>query len=133
MAKKKGRKEKAGLPVDLEDDIDLFHKGKDKISLNNEDDEASEDGISEEDIDVYNLGNSEDDESDSEDEGRLADREYLQREDLENTSFANCPSCCKLHCFARKGRDHRYILGCVWLEDSYVHMSIFTTNSKPHV
>lgn len=104
MAKKKGRKEKAGLPVDLEDDIDLFHKGKDKISLNDEVDEASEDGISEEDIDVYNLGNSEDDESDSEDEGRLADREHLQREFLVYPSFNNSASCCKLQllCMNRK-------------------------------
>ena len=74
MARKKAKKEKVGLPADLEDDVDLFHKGKDKINLDNEEDEASDDDLSEEDIDVYNLGESDEEESDSEDEGRLADR-----------------------------------------------------------
>ncbi len=73
MAIRKAKKKKEGLPPDLEDDIDLFHKGKEKVSLNSGGEDASEDDISDEDIDVYNLGDSEDDESDSEDEGRLAD------------------------------------------------------------
>ena len=77
---KKARRESSELPADLEDEVDLFHKGKDKISLQDGDAAGSEDDISEEDIDVYNLGGSEDEEEDeeeedSESEGRLADRE----------------------------------------------------------
>lgn len=75
MARKKVRKEKAGLPADLEDEVDLFHKGKEKINLNNASDEEFDDGISEEDVDVYKLGDSDEDESGSEDQGRLAVRE----------------------------------------------------------
>ena len=73
----KARKGKEGLPADLEDDVDLFHKGKEKISLNNGNEEVSNEDLSEEDIDVYNLGESDEEESDSEDEGRLADRAAL--------------------------------------------------------
>ena len=79
MARKKVKRSE-GLPEDMEDEVDIFHKGKDKISLNTSDHEESEEDLSEDDIDVYNLGGSEEEEedavdSDSESEGRLADRE----------------------------------------------------------
>lgn len=82
MARKRARKESVGLPTELENEVDLFHKGRDKINLDRDADEVSEEDLSEEDIDIYNLGGDGDDDeeedSDSEGGGRLADRKFLR-------------------------------------------------------
>lgn len=81
---KKGNKQAAKEELPSDDEIDKFHKLKDKLSLNPSEDEISEDeeGASEEEA-VYNLSESEedseeeDDEEDDDDEadtGRLAER-----------------------------------------------------------
>ncbi len=77
----KGKKlaEKDELPSD--DEIDKFHKLKDKMSLNPSDDDSSaeEEGNSEEEA-VYNLSEESEDDDEEEDEddedatGRLAER-----------------------------------------------------------
>lgn len=80
---KKGRKgkiENVGIPLEMEDEVDIFHKGRDRISLNAEP-EAPEDSLSEEDVDVYNLSESEDDGSDSDGNGRIADRKAFLFQD----------------------------------------------------
>ena len=72
----------AELPSD--DEVEKFHKSRDKLSLNPADDSASEDGEEEDDLEeaIYNLSDDvgadsdEDDESDEDDDGRLAEREY---------------------------------------------------------
>lgn len=82
MARKKARRENGGLPADMEDEVDVFHKGKEKISLNKDEEDASDEDLSEDEVDVYNLGSEEEEEdeeedgeeSDGESEGRLADR-----------------------------------------------------------
>ena len=77
--KKKGKTGKAdpvGLPAEMEDEVDIFHKGRDKVGLNTNE-EALGDSLSEDDIDVYNLGGSESEDSDDESDGRIADRGFL--------------------------------------------------------
>ena len=78
--KKGGKAPKEDLPSD--DEVEKFHKSKDKLSLNLADDEESDDEI-EDELDeeaVYNLSDSGDedseddgdDEDDEEDGGRLS-------------------------------------------------------------
>jgi hypothetical protein len=83
MAKgKKKIREKArtsepkGVPADLEDEVDLFHKGRDKIHLDKSQDTPSDESAGEDDVDIYSLAGSDDD--DSEDGGgRLAECELF--------------------------------------------------------
>lgn len=89
MARKKPRKGAEGIPAELEDEVDVFHKGKEKIRLTEGQDEDDDQDLSEDEIDVYNLqdSNEEDDEeedeqededdSDGEGEGRLAARKSI--------------------------------------------------------
>jgi hypothetical protein len=78
--KVKGKTRKAepkGLPADLEDEVDIFHKGRDKVNLEKSQDTQSDESAGEEDIDIYSLAGSDDD--DSEDGGgRLAEREFIR-------------------------------------------------------
>ena len=74
---KQRRPEPKGIPAELEDEVDVFHKGREKISLDKSEDVVSDQSADEEDLDIYSLAGSEDD--DSEDGGgRLAEREWLQ-------------------------------------------------------
>ena len=77
----KPKKVQAELPSD--DEVDQFHKTKDKLSLNPAEDEASSDEDNEQldDEAVYNLSASEgsdDDDTDSEDDDDDAKSHYAQ-------------------------------------------------------
>ena len=86
-SQKKGNKQAAKNELPSDDEIDKFHKSKDKLSLNPSEDEVSDDeeGASEEEA-VYNLSESEEDSEEEDDEdddddddeetdtGRLAER-----------------------------------------------------------
>ena len=85
MAKGKQSAKKAGrgrapapdspLPSDLEDEVDKFHKQRDKLALNLEDDRVSEDSLDEEEV----LGLEDSEEYDTDDEIE-AETKYGKRE-----------------------------------------------------
>ena len=85
------------VPADLpsDDEVEKFHKSRDKLSLNPADDSASEDDEDEDDLEeaIYNLSDDvgaesdDDEESDEDDDGRLAERE--RRKAVPDT--AHCP------------------------------------------
>ena len=66
---KKQKKDAEPLAEDMYDEVDAFHKQKDKIMLNGADDKDEDE--SEDDFGVYDLQNDSDDEDDSVDDDRL--------------------------------------------------------------
>jgi len=82
-----GKKKHSDLDLPSDDEVDAFHKSKDKLALNVSDDDASSDSGSDDegmgdDGDLLGLSDDEsDDESESDDDedgdGRLAQRELI--------------------------------------------------------
>ena len=120
----------AELPSD--DEVEKFHKSRDKLSLNPADDSASEDDEEEDGLEeaVYNLSDDvgadtdEDDESDEDDDDRLAECESTSRawQHMLGTAPLPVAACCpgmtarslSLYLSSRMSRDHDQPPRLVW-------------------
>lgn len=66
LVKRKGKAPPEELPSDMEDEVEKFHKRRDKLSLNVSDDELSEDELGLDEEGVFDISDGEDGGSDDE-------------------------------------------------------------------